>query len=408
MKVRWYLVMSGAAPWFAIAAAACGSHNQIDTGGGTSGSGESCTRTFDCKSPFVCIDGVCGAALNSGGDASAGEGGGGAGSVGGPRLGQVNESCQTTMDCQAPLECIKNACAPASFGLTATGKSCTGECTTAADCCELPVDFSANIVGGYVYPPDGGLPSYQAGLSGYVRCEDLLGYLGGKASICTTSGVTSGQSQACFDYATYCQCSPSPWACTNNACVYTAPCTSTSSRAAIGACPSETRTGRALSTMCNIAGSATAGSCQAGCVADSDCSGKVPTGALTQQACSGADAGATDCTCYQSACYFKCSKDIDCASGFACDTTTSLCKAAGCTTDADCVESTGSPRSQCMSGVCKTSCASDPECAPPSTICSSGFCAPAGCSSNADCTGSGAHLFCVPAVATTYTSAVTD
>src|ERR1035438_10391710 len=118
-------------------------------------------------------------------------------------------------------------------------------------------------------------------------------------------------------------------------------------------------------------------------------------------------AGTGDCTCYQSACYFKCTKDIDCASGSTCDTTTSLCKKSGCTTAGDCVQSTGNPLAQCNAGACQIACTNDVECAPPSTICASGFCKAAGCSSDANCTSS-THLFCVTATSTTYTSAVTN
>ena len=404
---RLLLCLPAAATAIALLAAGCSTTNNLNNGGGTSGLGEACSRTFDCKGSLVCLGDVCLPPSASGGDASVGDGGSEAST--GPHRGLLTESCQTTNDCQAPLECIKNECSIISFGLTATSMSCTGECNAAADCCELPVGFSANIPSGLVYPPDGGSPTYTNGLFGPTRCEDLLNYLGGDASICGGSTVTANNSEACFYYATYCKCAASTWSCTNNSCVYSAPCTGTSSRGSIGACPTETRTSRALSATCNIAGAATTGSCQAGCAADSDCSGKVPAGySLTQATCANADAGAGDCTCYQSACYFKCTKDLDCASGYSCDTTVHLCKAAGCMNNANCVQSTGNPRSQCTAGVCETSCANDRECNPPATICSSGFCKPSGCGSDSDCNTGASHMFCVMATTTMYTSAATN
>jgi hypothetical protein len=405
MGITW-VALAGATLAAGVAFAGCGTTNNINSGGGTSKLGESCERTFDCASGLACLQNVCFPAptVGDGGLADGGEGG----VATGPHLGLLNESCQTSSDCQSPLECISDSCAVVSYNLTSTGKSCTGECNTAADCCELPVNFEAFFPEWYTFPADGGFgETIHPELSGSsLRCQDLLAFIGGDASICNQATFPSNEeslAEGCFDYQTYCTCAANTWACNNNACSYTAPCTTNSVTA--GGCPSETRTGRALGATCNLAGAATTGTCQAGCTTAADCAGTFPSG--SGHACSAADAGTGDCTCYQSACYFKCSKDIDCASGSTCDATTSLCKAAGCATAADCVESTGNPLAQCNAGACQIGCTNDVECNPPSTICSAGFCKAAGCSSDANCTSS-THLFCVTATTTTYTSAVTN
>ncbi|HEY5145405.1 MAG TPA: hypothetical protein VII82_01495 [Polyangiaceae bacterium] len=413
MKItgRLWVTLAGAAVAAAVGLAGCGTTNNIDTGSKTSGLGQSCTRTFDCAAGLVCLENVCftAAATADGGLADGGEGGVSTG----PHLGLLNESCQTSSDCQAPLECIGDSCTVVSYNLTSTGKSCTGECNAAADCCELPVNFSPSLNEWFTFPADGGFETIHPSLFGTnIRCEDLAAYIGDLSACSATTFPSNeeGLAEGCFDYNTYCKCAPNTWACNNNTCSYTAPCTTNSTT--VGGCPSETRTNRSLSPTCNISGNATTGSCQAGCATAADCSGTFPLG--SGHACSQADAGGADCTCYQSACYFKCSKDIDCASGSTCDVATSLCKQSGCTTSADCVQSTSNPRAQCNASACQIACANDVECissngssGPPGTICAGGFCKAAGCSSDANCSSS-AHVFCVTATSTMYTSAVTN
>jgi hypothetical protein len=390
-----------------IAVVGCSSTNNYNAGEGTSKIGESCTRSFDCKSGLVCVANTCFPAAVA--DASTGDSGDAATTSTGPHLGLLNESCQRTSDCENPLECVGLRCSVVSYGLTATGKSCSGECNTAADCCELPVGFSPSL--SYWYSDlDAGDVFHNSLFTGSVRCEDLLAYIGGNTSACsatTTIANYPSLGAGCFYYQTYCAAcmASNPWACTANKCSYAAPCTT--STVSVGGCPSETRTARALSTTCNIAPAAASGTCSAGCSTTADCDGKIPSG--SGHACSAADAGGENCTCYQSACYFKCSKDIDCASGYACDATTSLCKTAGCTTDQNCITSTGNPRATCAAGQCQIQCQSDVECGPPSNICSAGTCKPSGCTADSDCSST-AHAFCVtaPTAATTYTSAVTN
>jgi hypothetical protein len=412
MKIvgRLLISLAGAVVAVGVTLVGCGTTNNINSGGGTSALGETCSRTFDCKAHLACVENVCLPEID-GGTVDGGDGG----TVQtGPHLGLLAESCQTSRDCQSPYECVANQCANVDYNLTATGKTCTGECNAPADCCELPVGFGQYLG---TYPSvDGGTNNHFLDESS-LRCEDLLAYIGGDTSACSVP-LTSGQyylGQGCAYYLQYCQCAANTWACNNNQCAYTAPCTVPAPGAATTAtCPTTTRTGRSLGGTCNVAGGAAIGNgtCSAGCSADTDCDGKTPNGAA--HTCSGADGGATNCTCYQSACYFACKADIDCASGSTCDGTTHLCKTTGCATNSDCVLSTHNAQAQCVMGACQIACQTDIECSPksnPPTICSAGFCKTAGCSSDSDCVGAGsAHEFCVTAAPTaaTYSSAVTN
>jgi hypothetical protein len=413
------MTLVGALAAAGVAVVGCSTTNNLNSGGGTSGAGETCTRTFDCKEGLVCLQNIClpgpTTPVPEGGTMSTGDSG--TGMVMGPHLGLLNESCQVSSDCQQPLECLSQHCSVVSWQLTATGKTCSGECNTPADCCELPVNFDPFLSEWETQVADGGGYIFHPGLTTTnVRCEDLLTFLGGDATICANpanfTSLTQSLAQGCFDYNTYCgSCGANgPWTCTNNQCVYTAPCTPSGTVPSLAtACPTETRTGRGLSSTCTVPAGATMGSCQAGCAMDSDCAGKIPPG--SGHTCSAADAGAgTNCTCYQSACYFKCAHDLDCAAGNTCDGTTHLCAPSGCKADADCIQSLSNPRAQCAMAThtCQIACDNDSNCGPPSSICSSGFCKPAGCTSDTDCPGNGTHEFCVTAMPTTYTGAITN
>ncbi len=70
-----------------------------------------------------------------------------------PRVSDLGESCSATSDCAAGLVCVPavsavsgGTCDLASFGIKATGKTCSGECNTGADCCELPLNVTINAV----------------------------------------------------------------------------------------------------------------------------------------------------------------------------------------------------------------------------------------------------------------------
>jgi len=404
MKILGRVLFAAAATVAAavVSIAGCGTTNNYNNGGGTSGPGQSCDRTFDCASGLVCQSNVC---LMPAAVSDAGSVDGAPIVPPGPHLGQLNETCQTSHDCEAPLSCMGGSCTIVSYNLTATGKSCTGECNTPADCCEMPPSMYVSL-GAWISGGDAGFGTYHYFNNGGqgTRCEDISAYIGDPANCDNASLNTQTYLAAgCFLYKTYCNCAANTWACNANQCAYTAPCSVNT--ATLNGCPQYTRTGPGLSTVCNLSAGGPTGSCSAGCATPTDCAGKTPLSA--NHACSAPDAGGANCTCFQSACYFKCTKDIDCAGGYTCDTATNLCKVAGCTTNADCVQSTGNPKAQCAMGACQVACANDGECNPPSSICSAGFCKASGCSSDANCPGS-THRFCVTATPTMFTSAVTN
>jgi hypothetical protein len=417
MKIVGNILISlgAAAAALVVTVVGCSSTNNYNAGGGTSGVGETCTRTFDCKSGLACISGTCFPSVTSdAGDNDAGEGG----IPSGPHLGLLKESCQTSGDCQAPLECIGNTCSIVTYNLTATGKSCTGECNSAADCCELPPGMSAGLYYWYTYSADGGaLTAIHDGPGSVsnVRCEDLLAFFGGDTTACNPTQfpeVNEYLADACSLYQTYCQCAPNTWTCSpTNQCVFSGPCAnSVGVTVSSQTCPTETRTGRTgLNPTCNVPAGETTGTCQAGCAMDSDCIDKTPN--LNTHACSGTDGGPENCTCNQGACYFKCNSDLDCAGGYTCDTAgTHLCKQSGCMNNADCVLQKNDARAQCVANACQIPCQADVECGTSTaTICSGGFCKPSGCSSDSDCTGT-AHEFCVTAApsSSTLVGAVTN
>ncbi len=436
MKIvgRLLISLAGALAAASVAVVGCGTTNNINAGGGTSALGESCTRTFDCKTGLVCEQNVC----LAGPSMTAAEGGvtvdGGDASViaTGPHLGQLNESCQTSSDCQSPFECIDQSCSVVNYGLTATGNTCA-ECKMASDCCEIPVGVelvpSAYLDVWYAAAVDGGtLIAHGANgttgveaedlLTENVRCQDLLAFMGGDATICSGSATFNvdedGLASACFLYNTYCgTCSASgPWACNSGQCVYTAPCTASGTEVAqlAAACPTASRLRTGFSTTCSSPDGGTGGTCTAGCAVDADCDGKTPSDG--NHTCASGDAGGGNCSCYQSSCYFTCASDLDCAAGKSCDATTHLCKTEACTTNADCVQSLRNPMATCVTatGTCSIQCTKDTDCSPPTSICSAGTCMPAGCSSDIDCTTGNAHSFCVkaPAMTTLYSSAITN
>jgi hypothetical protein len=395
----------------AVFVAGCSSSGNAAGGGdsgvtqGTSAAGESCTRTADCLIGFACIQNACyaRAGVDDGGADAAGAatddgGSGGEASSTGPRLGQVGDSCQTSKDCAASLQCFATTggvgvCNLVNYGLTPTGRTCSGECMAASDCCELPLNV-------YLYACTG-LSCYN-----YVAvhtCEDILQLvLGGDRSVCAAgrdAGSTVGI--GCYYYQTYCQCAPSTWACTNGACVYTAPCSSSVANAP-GGCPSLSRARAQLPTTCDP----TTNKCQlttGSCASATECN---DAGA--------ADIAATcrggDCTCYQSGCYIKCTRDLDCQGGYSCDTTRNLCVQGSCTKDQECAVQLNNVRAKCQNGACRVACASDHDCSPPGgsgqanfngTVCdpSNKVCVPVGCTADIDCAASSGNVrtFCVAA-----------
>jgi hypothetical protein len=374
--------------------------------------GESCTRTSDCQSGLVCVADTCFAkapVIDAG--AEAGEAG--LTTSSGPQLGQIGEACQTSRDCASPLACVvsggSSVCDIVSYGLTPGGKTCSGECETAADCCELPVDALVDAFGETEVLGDAGVFTFVEPRT----CQDIVQlFLGGNAASCSGHPLSTAIARACFYYQTYCTCAATTWTCTaSNQCAYAAACTAGNAANTLGGCPSETRTARALTSTCGLANTCQVG----GCSKDSDCEGTAVSD-LSESICQGGD-----CTCNGGACYIACAKDIDCQAGYACNTTTKVCSPTVCMTNSDCVSQTGEVRAQCQAGACKLPCATDHDCSPSGdltgtgtfngTVCgSAGFCVPFGCTSDADCDTGSVHTFCVTPPATTSTahSAITN
>ncbi len=411
MKIRGHLLFAVTAVSLAFGAAlaACGSSS--GSSGAASALGQSCTKTSDCSGGLVCLSNACFmpvAVPDAGTSADAGDA---AVVQTGPHLGQIGEACQTSKDCSTGLDCIVSSagsvCDLVSYGLTATGKTCSGECSTAADCCELPVGL-----GTLYFATDAGVGYGSLSIHG---CQDLLTVLGGDTSVCSTlDGGTGGNfptsytKEACFDYQAYCTCATNTWACTNNRCQYNAPCSQNSTTGSLGGCPTYTRGGASGGT-CNLM----TNSCQsAACTTGASCDGKTVTDTP------GATCAGGDCTCSQGGCYLKCAKDLDCRAGFTCDTTTSLCAQAKCTTNSNCVSQTGDVRAQCSAGACKIPCMTDHDCGSsgdvPGTafsqqVCGTGgFCQALGCTADSDCVSSEVHTFCATPPAATEQSAITN
>jgi hypothetical protein len=371
--------------------------------------GESCTRTSDCQSGLVCMANTClgGArAVEEGGteggvDAGNTEGGVDAGSTE-PRLSQIGEACQTARDCASGLACVPSSggagvCDVVSYGVMASTKTCSGECSVAADCCELPAGITlagTNDAGIFV---------------SVVNCKDILQVLlGGNASVCASRPLPG---TGCFFYQTYCSCAADTWACSSGRCVYTASCQGNLVNA-LGGCPSLTRTRSALNTTCDMPGNK-CHSTVSGCSTDTDCDGTAVADA-TGVTCRGGD-----CACFMSACYLKCAKDLDCQGGYSCDATKKLCVPSPCSNDAQCFSQLGKARAKCQNGACGIPCTVDHDCSPSGDIAGQPFngtvcgpnhvCAPVGCTSDADCSGTGgARLFCITPNVTNVHSAITN
>jgi hypothetical protein len=417
MNVRGRIVLSVGGLSLALGGVllACSSTNN-NYPPGESTSGQSCAQTEDCKSPLVCVDNVCEASATTttpttdasmGGDGAGGDAG--TTTATGPHLGLAGESCQTSKDCSTGLDCVAtddfgSVCEVVSLGLTPTGKTCGGQCNAASDCCELPIDVPS-----LEYETDAGGFS----LVNVHSCQDVLTALGGSSSTCLSGSLNSFQKTACFYYETYCDCASGTWTCsTSHACQYTAGCTLSAANTVNG-CPSANRVTTGLTTTCTIPTGQTSGTCGTppSCTTASDCNGKPVTDT------SGAVCTNGNCTCYNSGCYLTCQGNLDCPGGYTCDSTTSLCKAAGCAMSADCVTSTGNTTAVCVSGACKIPCSTDYQCNAGATgdapttfsgnVCSSGYCAPLGCSSDNDCTSGGVNTFCVTPTPAGERSAIT-
>jgi hypothetical protein len=331
------------------------------------------------------------------------------------QLGQRGESCLISADCSMGLTCLprlnsSSVCDVAKFPATpaGNGKVC-GECSVATDCCELPYTIEAAEV-----------------INSCADLADKIKTAIGTSTCATTTDVTS--QHLCFIQSTYCKCATNTWDCTAGKCSYAASCKGAGGLTKQG-CATVSRTDQPLFNTCD----ATSGKCApattaTGCKVDDDCAQTpvtdVPTDMCTDGECA--------CVVATGACYRKCAQDVDCRSGFVCDTaTTSLCvPAPGCTTDLQCTTQLNDVLATCdtTTGNCKQPCATDYDCSgsggrvgAPVTgrLCIDGFCSIAGCVDDNQCSpllgGAGANAdrrqFCIdkPAVTATatYTSAIT-
>lgn len=402
---------------------------------GGSGLHESCTRTLDCTAHLLCIEGTCvtgpysppvvDAAVST--DASPPPPDAPAAVLG--------QGCASSADCASGLTCVPSTlgglkggvCDLASFGIVPTGKTCSGECATAADCCELPPSAATAV---YRYT-DAGTYSYAH------TCADLLAAIGGDPSVCVpgVSGPPTYLPTACNLYLDYCgasgghACAAGTWACTNNMCSYTGSCTVGSTTTSLfGACPTLTRANRSLSLKCVAADGGSTGTCigpATTCAVDADCLGRAPSDYpyyyyyYQYYQCTG-----TDCACYAGSCYYACNSTLDCGAGYACDSTSRVCKQVGCTPgaagDSYCKAQMSKASAQCVTsgagvGTCVIACNNDHDCsqysgAIPGTtfggsICFNGACTTVAnyCGSDADCLGltnTTTTMFCVTPPAT--------
>ncbi len=383
------------------------------------GEGETCTKRADCEDGLACLSQRCQK------DASSGEGG--AGPVGGPTLGGPGETCGLTSDCATGLACLPSdgfnnfpeakaigsnsigVCTPTDSGLEPTGKSCNGaECTIADDCCELPVaTHIANALA----------PTYGTGVNSCAELEVVLDGVNCGAAVLTTANAAR-----CFAKTAYCTCGKTTWTCSDaGRCVYGATCTK--DYATPEGCPTYSRAGYALTSLCDTEGS---GKCEppaalATCKKDVDCDkGLIVADAGGVERCT-----AGECTCYTGACYRKCGEDLDCAKGKTCDTKTKVCvAAAACESDAFCATYNNDIHSKCLmpEGVCDTQCDNDRQCnygnltyGPNTRVCNAMHrCELVGCTSDSECPAAagGVKLFCTetpaPVAGGTASSAITD
>jgi len=304
------------------------------------GEGESCNSRLDCADGLGCFNNRCTTA------AETGEGGATGGT--GVQLGARGESCRVNGDCGKELVCVPSAnaagvgvCDLANFGIKPTGLTCSGECTKAEDCCQLPISLHS---------------------AGIKSCEDIAKKIADDSIDCDApaAGIPA---TLCFQQATYCECGDDTWSCDDDThqCKYELDCV-----VAVGAdvptgCPSITRLGNAV-PACNPDSKTCIGATATpGCTNDNSCKDKQIIDSVVGDLCS-----TGECTCYAATkqCYRKCARDIDCAAGQACDTAkTKLCVPVGaCTNDTQCAIANGSLAWKCNEGTCAKSCAVDRDC----------------------------------------------
>jgi hypothetical protein len=371
------------------------------------GEGESCTSRTDCADGLGCFNNRCTATEPMG------DGGAPGTPNTGIQLGARGESCRVNGDCSKDLVCIPSTtntgtgvCDLADFGITPTGMTCGGECTEAADCCQLPVALHTASI---------------------RSCEDIGDAITTGLIDCAAPATPSAKT-LCFEQATYCECAAKTWACTANQCVYGTACVVLAGADVPTGCPTYSRIRTLTGLTCNADTLKCVGATPAkGCTTDAKCEGEQVFDSLT--ATDKCTAG--ECTCYagDKHCYRKCARDIDCGANQVCDTKTSkLCVPNGaCVNDTQCAVANNSLDFKCNAGTCARSCKVDRDCNSSGLgqlgfgnvfvglVCGAdGFCASVAtdCDANTQCpVVAGLKTFCIdrPAVAgTTVSSSITD
>jgi hypothetical protein len=170
IKFSGITFFAGAVVAVAATLGGCGSSSSSAPNTAIGALGESCTRTADCSSGLVCIEDTCvakGTTINDAGVIIGADGGivvapdaGSAPDSGipveaaPPHLGVIGDNCSTTLDCGPGLSCVSTSpygygggtCDVTNFGIVPSGKTCSGECNTGADCCELPLNVTIGAV----------------------------------------------------------------------------------------------------------------------------------------------------------------------------------------------------------------------------------------------------------------------
>ncbi|MEP7052212.1 MAG: hypothetical protein ABJB12_17740 [Pseudomonadota bacterium] len=374
--------------------------------------GESCSSRLDCEAGLGCFNQRCTTPPTT---TPMGEGG--APSTGtGIQLGERGETCRVNGDCSTELKCIPSTttagvgvCDLSTYGVKATGQVCGGECKAATDCCQLPTLLQTATI---------------------KSCKDIDDAITVGAIDCAAAGAAS---TLCFQQATYCSgCSAKTWDCKDNTCVYKPACVVAVANDTPTGCPTYSRIRTLTALSCNADTKKCQGPTAAvACTTDASCATKpvFDRAAASTDVCS-----AGECTCYPPSheCYRKCSRDIECAAGSTCDTTSHVCMSVGtCSSDSECATAKHNVDYKCDAGTCKLPCAFDRDCSPSghgnisglaggssfnNMVCSSGsgFCedVAGNCTKETQCPAiNGLKTFCVDsptASGSTVSSAVSD
>jgi hypothetical protein len=303
--------------------------------------GESCQVHDDCKDGLSCVHQVC----VSGPESMEKQRDGGAPPIT-VSLGGRGESCTSRADCSAGLACLNNVCADPTEthedagALVVVGKR--GEsCRTRADC----GDNLACIGGACTLADFGVSPTTKK--CKLVQCKVPADCCPMPSSSCPfyQDFCNQGEQTYCDLYDTNCKCDDTKWACTDDKCVLTPTCDSTHPCTSPLVC---------AGTKC------------VQCAMDTDC----PNG-----------------KCLDNKCVTKCQTDGDCPYFNKCQS--GACVKTGCTTNRECIASTGNVQSLCQMGDCLVPCQSDLECDNALHFnfhaCVSGYCKDVGCETDEEC-----------------------